>query len=77
MNPLVLKIIYPVAVHLQHQLAKGTGGRIELQQAAQPMVAVHHPEGTAAVAHQGHGLALQVLEPLLKRIGAEVALAAA
>jgi len=61
----------------QHQIAEGFGLGLQLHQRPQTVMAIHHPEGAIATAHQGHRFAAEVALALGVTFVGEVPLAAA
>ena len=59
-------------VELAHQVAEGSGPGVHIQQAAQAMVPVHHPEAASGAACQRHRLLPQVAAPLLVGFASEI-----
>lgn len=65
-----------VSGHLEHHVTEGDGLGIHLHQSPQPVVTVDHPEISGGIAHQGHGLAAQILPPFPAGFLGEIHLAA-
>ena len=62
--------------HLKHHITECDGLGIHLHQSPQPVVTVDHPEISGGIAHQGHGLAAQILPPFPAGFLGEIHLAA-